>query len=86
MERDYKYSYRISPERDKKAFKKACKTIETKLKRVKKEKLLMDVDSTLIQIYYYENEEIIVYDDYVVDAVYIKSNYPLEDVLGLQSI
>ena len=52
----------------------------------KKEKLLMDVDSTLIQIYYYENEEIIVYDDHVVDAVYIKSNYPLEDVLGLKSI
>ncbi len=86
MNKEYAYSYNIRPETDEKAFKKICKIIESKLKGIEKEKLLIDVDGTLIQIYYFYGEKIAVYDDYDVDAVYIDSDVDLEDVLGLKSI
>ena len=86
MNREYKYSYNIRPETDEQAFADVFKTIESKLNGLKKEKLLIDVDGTLIQIYYLNNDEIVVYDDYDVDAVYVNSNVELDDVLGLKSI
>ena len=86
MNTEYKYSYNIRPETDEKAFFETCKTIEEGLSGLKKEKLLIDVDGTFIQIYYLDKEEIVVYDDYDVDAVYVDSNVPLEKVLGLKSI
>lgn len=87
MNTEYKYSYNIKPETDEEAFFETCKTIEKGLFGLKKEKLLVDVDGTFIQIYYMGKEEkIVVYDDYDVDAVYVNSNVDLEEVLGLKSI
>ena len=86
MNTEYKYSYNVRPETDEKAFFETCKIIENRLHGLKKEKLLIDVDGTLIQIYYLKDKKIAVYDDYDVDAVYVDSDVQLEDVLGLKSI
>ena len=53
--------------------------IEKELKPLKKEKLLIDVDGSLIQVYYTDSKKIKVLNDYEVDAVYIESEKELSD-------
>lgn len=75
------FSYNIAKEADNKAFKKACSAIEAKVKSIEKEKLLIDVDGTLIQIYNTPDGRIKVLNDYEVDAVYANSDIDLSEVL-----
>ena len=75
------FTYNISKVADNKAFKKACSAIEDKVKNFKKEKLLVDVDGTLIQIYTVPDGRIKVVNDYLVDAVYADSDVDLEKVI-----
>lgn len=75
------FSYNISKNADKKSFDKACSAIESKLNGIKKEKLLEDVDGTLIQIYNMPDGRIKVVNDYEVDAVYADSDVSLSEVL-----
>lgn len=84
--RKYEYSYNINANANEKDFLICCKLIENSLPGIKKEELLMDVDGSLIQIYYYSGKEIAVYDDYYVDAVYVDSNVDLEKIIGKKSI
>lgn len=74
------YSYNISKNADRKAFDEVCGLIETKYKGLKKERLLIDVDGTQIQIYNAPDGKIKVYNDYEVDAVYIDSDIELTDI------
>ena len=56
-----------------------CEMIEKAYPEMKKADLLVDVDGSMVQIYGEEPTEIIVYDDYEVGAVYIKSDIDLSD-------
>lgn len=82
----YQYSYNINESANEEDFFVCCKLIEKNLPGVKKEKLLIDVDGSLIQIYHYANKKIVIFDDYYVDAVYINSNVKLDAIIGRKSI
>lgn len=74
------FDYNIKPIADNDAFLECCKTIEDKLSGLKKDKLLVDVDGTAIQAYEIKGKAIKVFNDYEVDAVYITSEYNLDDL------
>lgn len=74
----YKYSYNIEKNADNKSFLCACNEIEELcIAGLEKKKMLIDVDGSLIQIYRVPNGEIVVYNDYEVDAVYADSDVDL---------
>ncbi|MBR2041524.1 MAG: hypothetical protein IJ945_04050 [Oscillospiraceae bacterium] len=81
----YKYSYNINPEANEKSFVDSCILIEKNLQGAKKENLIVDIDGSLIQKYHIEGKEIVVYDDYYVDAVYVDSNINLDDIFKKKS-
>lgn len=68
------YDYSISLNNDPKEFKKVCVQIENHYTEAKKKEQLVDVDGTTIQSYAIGEKKIIVYDDYDVGAVYIRSD------------
>ena len=72
------YSYTVSKTASEKAFEKACRLIESHFKAIVKDKPLVDVDGTTIQIYHKDDESIKVYNDYEVDAVYVDSEIELK--------
>lgn len=72
------FSYNIAKNADKKAFDNICTEIESKVKDIKKEQLLEDVDGTQIQIYNAPSGKIKIYNDYEVDAVYIVAEFDLK--------
>ena len=71
------YSYTLSKHADDNIFRKACLTLEQHIPNLKKEKLLEDVDGSLIQIYVGNDFSIRVDSDCEVDAVYIDSDIEL---------
>lgn len=75
-----KYDYNIAKDNSSESFKKTCAMIEQAYPQLTKDDLLVDVDGSTIQIYGTEPEEIIVYDDYDVGAVYVKSDVDLSDI------
>lgn len=75
------YSYNISKVADNKAFNDVCKALEMSDERLIKEKPLIDVDGSIIQIYTKGNKKIKVSNDYEVDAVYIDSEVDLEGII-----
>lgn len=74
------YSYNVAKSVDKEAFNKACADIESQFRDIEKEKLLVDVDGTQIQIYSKGSSRIKVYNDYEVDAVYVDSEISLSSI------
>lgn len=74
------YSYTISKNADAQAFKGVCRTLEASIPGLVKEKPLVDVDGSAIQIYHKDGEKIKVLNDIDVDAVYIDSEV---DLLGI---
>lgn len=72
------FEYNIHKQADNGKFKDACKKIENNIKDLNIEKPLIDVDGSIIQIYKSGNDEIKVYNDYEVDAVYIDSEVNLD--------
>lgn len=75
------YSYTTSLTANNKDFKKVCSQIEEKITGIKKDKLLTDVDGSAIQRYSLGSKEIIVQNDYEVDAVYVDSDIDLKNVV-----
>lgn len=75
------FSYNIAKNADQKAFFNTCNLIEAKIKDIKKEKLLEDVDGTQIQIFNTPEGKIKVFNDYEVDAVYIDSEKDLNEII-----
>ena len=67
------FSYNISKVADKEAFLKACADVETTMEAIKKEKLLVDVDGSMVQWYNTLKGKIAIFNDYEVDAVYVDS-------------
>ena len=76
------FSYNIETVADNAAFKRACAQIEAKMSSLKKLDLLIDVDGTLIQVYYTKDGKIVVKNDYLVDAVYVDSEVELTHIFG----
>lgn len=76
-----KYDYTIYPENNPTKFKDVCSLIESSHPELSKDDLLVDVDGSTIQIYGSEPNEVIVYDDYVIGAVYVKSDIDLFEIL-----
>lgn len=72
--RDFRYEIPIYRHNSPRAFKLACQTIEQAFPGIKKDELLIDVDGSMIQQFYYANKRIIVYDDYDVGAVFALSD------------
>ena len=77
------FGYTISIETNENKFYEICKTLETKLNMTNqnKEKMLEDVDGTIIQIYWVLGKKIKVVNDYEVDAVYIDSEIDLSKII-----
>lgn len=75
------FSYNIAKNADKKAFANTCALIESKIKGIKREPPLEDVDGTQIQIYNAPDGKIKVVNDYEVDAVYVDSDVNLETII-----
>ena len=67
--KELKYEIPIYPDNNPKVFKAACARLERAYPRLKKGRLLVDVDGSTIQIYRLDGKEIIIYDDYDVGAV-----------------
>jgi len=72
------YSYNVSKFYDTKAFLKACALIEAGVSGYRKRDLIVDVDGTLLQIYYTGQGEITVWNDYEVGAVFVDSEVNLD--------
>jgi hypothetical protein len=72
------FHYSICTVPDEEIFFKQCEALEKNIKGLKKEKLLVDVDDSKIQIYYYRDKEIKVLNDYYVGALYIDAEIDLE--------
>ena len=72
------FDYTIYPDNSPERFLDTCQMIETELKQVKKQEILIDVDGSTYQEYTYNAEKITVFDDYEVGAVYIVSSMNLD--------
>ena len=75
------FSYTVSKTASEKAFAKACGSIESHFKGISKEKPLVDVDGSTIQIYHKDKASIKVHNDYEVDAVYVDSEVELKNII-----
>lgn len=79
--RNYLFDYNIYPSNSVGKFKATCKKIESNILGLKKEDLLIDVDGTTIQVYEKDEKKIIVFDDYDIGAVFVKSDIALDEIL-----
>lgn len=84
MRKQYEFEYNVFYDNSPKEFKAACLEIEEKHPEAEKQKLLVDVDGSTIQIYCISGKEILVFDDYEVGAVYVDSDYNLDDIFERQ--
>lgn len=72
------YEYNICSQADNDIFQRQCLAIEKHVPNLKKDPLLIDVDSSLVQVYRVDKSTIHVYNDVSTNAVYVKSDIPLE--------
>ncbi len=75
-----RYDYTISHDNSPEVFRKICDIIARAFPELKMDDVLIDVDGSTIQIFGEEPLEIIVYDDYDVGAVYVKSDLDLSEI------
>ena len=78
LPKEREFHYNICTEADEELFYKQCTALENHIPDLSKERLLQDVDGSLIQIYYHEKGELVVYNDYLVGALYIESDFDIE--------
>lgn len=74
------YDYTIFPDNSPKEFKRVCEMIKQAFPNATSYELLVDVDGSTIQTFEYEGQEISVYDDYDVGAVYVISEIDLDNI------
>lgn len=74
------FDYTVSPNNSPEIFKRACTKVEKTYPNALKHKMLVDVDGTTIQMFTENDKNILVYDDYDVGAVFIKSEIDLTDI------
>lgn len=76
-----KYEYNVYLDNSPGVFKNTCKKISSFLQGLIAEPLLVDVDGTTIQVFKKESKEIVVYDDYDLGVVFVKSDINLDKLL-----
>lgn len=74
------FTYTVYKNNSAEKFKEACAMLEIHYNKADKDKLLTDVDGTQIQVYHTNGNEIIVFNDIEIGAVYIKSQVDLSDI------
>ena len=79
--RNYLFDYNVYPDNSVEKFKATCEKIESNILGLKKKDLLIDVDGTTIQVYEKDEKKIIVFDDYAIGAVFVKSDIALDGIL-----
>ena len=77
----HKYDYTIYPDNNFEVFKETCRKIEISYPDYKKNEILIDVDGSYLQIYEKDKKEIVVYEDYDVGAIYVKSDIDLSGTI-----
>lgn len=82
----YRYVYPICNERNEEVFKRTCLLIENSLGGLKKESSLFLLDSSTLQIYYYGERKIAVYNDGCIEAVCVCADIDIGNILGVDSI
>lgn len=75
------YKYNIHKLADEGIFNRICKKIESNIERLQKDKAIIDVDGSAIQVYKKDGKFIKVYNDYEVDAVYIDSEINIANIV-----
>ena len=78
LRKEYKYSYNICDQQNDELFYKQCAALEKHIPGLTKERLLIDVDGSLYQIYYHQKGELSVNNDYYIGALYIDSDFDIE--------
>lgn len=78
-----KYDVNIFHNNSAEKFKAACAIIEDKFPDFEKERLLIDVDGSTIQAYKKGNDEIVIYDDYDIGAVFAESDVDINGLFEL---
>lgn len=76
----FQYDYNIFPDNNPEKFKEVCKWIQLKYPQAEKKDLLVDVDGSTIQVFVVDGKEIVVYDDYEIGAVFVKSEIELSQI------
>ncbi len=71
--------YNICNQADEEIFYKQCEVLENRIPGLIKESLLEDVDGSCIQEYRRDNDRIKVYNDFLIGAIYIKSDIDLDE-------
>ena len=74
------FEYDVCGENDSLIFNKICNIIENEYPKTVRQKLLVDVDGSMIQTYTLNGYDIDVYDDYDIGAIYMKSEVDLRDL------
>ncbi|HZJ78821.1 MAG TPA: hypothetical protein VFD52_08495 [Clostridia bacterium] len=75
---EYKYDYNIAGFVDHDLFNKQCKALEKHIPGIEKGEYVKDVDESEIQIYYVNDEKIVVHNSHYIGAIFIKSNVDLD--------
>ena len=75
------YKYTFYEEADNEKFKEACKKLLHGMDNLIANEPIIDVDGTIIQKYTSPNGNIMVSNDYEIDAVYIDSEVNLDDII-----
>ncbi|MCI1269817.1 MAG: hypothetical protein LKG21_07995 [Ruminococcus sp.] len=73
-----KFDYNICNQADEEIFNKQCKALEKHIPNLIKLDMLTDVDGSKIQRYELNGKKIVVYNHFVIDAVFIKSDVDIE--------
>ena len=76
------FSYTVSKTANNHSFRETCGLIEATLASFEKERLLMDVDGSMVQIYYTPGGKIEVINDCEVDSVCVDSEVDLSELFG----
>jgi hypothetical protein len=78
----HEFEYTIFRDNSPKMFKAACGLVKETFPDFHAEKLLIDVDGSTIQVFCRGDNEIIIYDDYDVGAVLVKSDVDLSRIFS----
>ena len=72
------FEYSICNAFDDNIFMQQCVALEKTIKSLEKKELIEDVDGSKIQQYLYDSKKITVYNSYLENEVYVKSDIELE--------
>lgn len=76
------FDYTIAKTADNSHFKWACEQIEKHIDNLNKDKLLVDVDGSTVQIYHADNGDIRIDNDFEIDAVFVTSDIDLSHLFN----